>query len=160
MTIPFILDAWASPNTEFAIKILVGGARQRTCTSILNELQLGMSRGETVLEMANRVEPLLGADREQAVRVARNVVGAVLSESHYLATLNTGMTHKIWICSRNPGQQLPGHLEVEARYRDDPCPIGEAFVVNGFRLRFPRDYLSGSPDDCIDCQCAAIAKRL
>ena len=157
---PFFLDAWASPNTELAIKILVGGGRKQTCIRVHNELQDAMSQGDTILEMASRVQRLLGDDRKYALRIARNVVGAVLSESRFLQHLSTGATHKIWLCSRNPGQQLPGHAEVEARYRDNPCPIDEGFVVNGFRLRFPRDYLSGRPDDCIDCECLAIAKRL
>ena len=68
-------------------------------------------------------------------------------------------THEIWIHSRGPGKRREGHVAAEAHYRKNPKPIGQAFLVNGVPLRYPRDP-GGPPAEIVNCQCLALGKRL
>jgi len=160
MTVTFMLEAWASRNTELAIRFLMPQESDRTRTAILNCLQEGCENGEDFRRLASRVQAITPVNRKQAVDVAHNVVGAVLSERHYLSVLSAGLTHKKWVCPARPTRELGGHRQAEQRYSRCPCPVEDLFVVNGASLRFPRDYTSGHPEECLGCQCLAIASRL
>ena len=158
MSDPHIWQAWASQNTEVAIKVLVGAVNRKQCIQIHNQLQQGMASGETIRQSTSRTQDILHCDRETAERVTTKVVGAVMSESRFMGAQEAGLTHKSWVCARSPVPVLPGHMDAEERYRDDPIPIEEPLIVNGLGLRFPREFLCGKPEECIDCQCLAVAK--
>jgi len=160
MTGPFMLQAWASKNTELAIGFLIPEESDGTRIAILNSLQEGCENGEEFRRLAGRVQEITPTDRKQAIEVARNVVGAVMSESHFLSVLSAGLTHKKWVCPARPARELGGHRQAEQRYSRHPCRIEASFVINGVSLRFPRDYTSGHPEECIRCQCLAIASYL
>jgi hypothetical protein len=155
-----MIEAWASKNTQMAIECLLPEDTERIRTAVLNSLEEGCSQGEGRLILADRVQKILQSSRDVAIRVADNVVGAVLSESRYTGALSAGMTHKIWICPHGPFREIGGHRDAEKKYSRHPCPIEEPFVVTGVALRFPRDYTTGHPEQCIGCQCLAIAKRV
>lgn len=46
------------------------------------------------------------------------------------------------------------HVAADARYRFNPIPVDQRFVVGGELLRFPRDP-SGSPGNIINCRCVS-----
>ncbi len=151
--------AWEAENTFLATKILVNADAQ-TCDAVRNALREVVERQGEGRKQADCVQRILGVGRDQAIRIAGNIVGAVLAEAGYRRAIEAGMTHKLWLRSPSPGKTKPGHQEAEARYRPEPCPIKRPFLVNGAALRFPRDFLSGNWDECIDCNCIMIAKRL
>jgi hypothetical protein len=157
---PLMLEAWASDNAEMAVKFLLKDGAQQTCVRLLNSLEEGSDQGEDVRRLADRVQAILQGDREQAFSIAQNVLGAVLAERQYTSALSAGMKNKIWCCPPSPARELGGHRDAERRYRKHPCPIDEPFTVNGARLRFPRDYTTGHPEECVGCNCLAIAKRV
>ena len=159
MSIQFMLEAWAGKNTEVAMSFLLTGQSERTRTAILNCLQEGCESGEDYRKLASRIEAIVICDREKALGIARNVVGAVLSESRFLSHLASGVTHKEWVCPARPIREIAGHRQAERKYAKRPCPISEPFLVNGVRLRFPGDYMAGHPEECIGCLCMALGVR-
>jgi hypothetical protein len=148
-------ETWCSLNTELAI-LFWAKEDERMYALVNNTLQEGLAQGEDLRRLAGRLCSALGTAHEEAYRIAENVIGAVMSESRYESCRRAGMTHKKWICPRAPMRELGGHRDAERRYSRDPCPLNEPFLVNGVPLRFPRDYTSGHPEECIGCQCLAI----
>jgi len=155
---PLMIQAWASNNAEMAVKFLLNEGAQQTCVRLLNSLEEGTDQGEDIRRLADRVQAILRGNRQQAFSVAQNVLGAVLAERRYISALSVGMKNKIWCCPVSPMRELGGHRDAERRYRRHPCPIDEPFIVNGAKLRFPRDYTTGHPEECVGCGCLAIAK--
>jgi hypothetical protein len=117
----------------------------------------GSSAGETIPKLADRVQAITKVDRGQAVRVARNVIGFVLSKVRWEQAVSVGMTHKTWICPSNC--PIFGHAQASERY-SDPIPLSEPFIVNNVPLMYPRDFLSGHIDECVDCQCMMFTRIL
>jgi len=157
---PLMIEAWASSNAEMAVKFLLNEGSQQTCVRLLNSLEEGTDQGEDIRRLAGRVQAILQVNRHQAFSIAQNVLGAVLAERHYISAQSAGMKNKIWSCPVSPVRELGGHRDVERRYRRHPCPIHEPFIVNGAKLRFPRDYTTGHPEECVGCCCLAIAERV
>jgi uncharacterized protein with gpF-like domain len=119
----------------------------------------GLQEGETIRELATRVQTFMGNRRASAVVIARNAIGQTLSRARHEGHKATGMTHRIWIHSRGPGERRPAHVAAEGYYTEHPVGMDEPFVINGVRLLYPRDFSSGHPEETVNCQCAAIAKR-
>jgi len=132
----------------------------RTRRLLKTSLQEGLDAGEDVRRLASRVRAVMGGERAQALQIARNTVGQVLSAARQDGAVDAGMTHKVWIHSRGPGVRRPLHVEAEGRYRLSPCPIHAPFEVGGAELMYPRDFSAGRPDQTVNCQCLAIMKRM
>jgi len=124
-----------------------------------NSLLQGLQNGETIRDLATRVEGYMQGSRAQAVVIARNAVGQTLSRARHEGQRATGMTHRIWVHSRGPGERRPAHVAAEGYYTEHPVGMDEPFVINNVRLMFPRDHSAGHPEETVNCQCAAIAKR-
>jgi len=122
-------------------------------------LAQGLQEGETIRELATRVQAFMGNRRASAVVIARNAIGQTLSRARHEGHKATGMTHRIWIHSRGPGERRPAHVAAEAYYTAHPVGMDEPFVINGVSLRYPRDHASGHPEETMNCQCSEIAKR-
>ncbi len=131
----------------------------RTRAILRKNLTDGAAAGETPLQLADRVQEIMGNRRTDAVRIARNSVGQALSGARHRAIGRTRMTHEIWVHSRGPGERRESHIAAEQQYAAHPKHIGEPFVIGGAFLRYPRDP-SGPPGEIVNCQCLAIAKRL
>lgn len=122
------------------------------------QLAEGMDGGETVRQLADRVQRVMGNRRTDALRQARNAVSQTLSRARAQGRRAAGVTHEIWIHSRGPGERRESHVAAESYYRQHPKPAGEPFIVNGVPLRYPRDP-AGPAGEVINCQCLAIGKR-
>lgn len=120
----------------------------------------GLNAGETALQLADRVQDVMGNRRKAALTVARNSIGQTLSMARHEGHKAAGMTHKIWVFSRGPGERREAHVLAESTYRRSPIPLAEPFVINGVPLMFPRDFSSGHPEETVNCQCLQIAKRM
>lgn len=127
---------------------------------VRDHLAEGLSAGEDVRKLADRVQAVMGNRRAAAMSVARNSVGQALSSSRHAGHLAAGMTHKGWIHSRGPGDRRPGHIEAEHRYMPEPIPLTQPFIINGVPLMYPRDFSAGRPAETVNCQCLQIAKRI
>ncbi|HUU90945.1 MAG TPA: phage portal protein [Phycisphaerae bacterium] len=130
----------------------------RTRAVLRAELTEGLQAGESINALADRVQGVAQLRRRQAVSIARNSVGQANSGAQSLARQRWA-THEIWIHSRGPGERRPGHVAAEHRYRAEPKPVGQPFIVNGQPLRYPRDP-AGPPGEIINCQCIVAGKRL
>ena len=119
----------------------------------------GLDGGESVKQLADRVQGFMANRRKSALTIARNAVGQSLSQARHEGRRTTGITHEIWIHSRGPGDRREEHVAAEAVYRKDPKPIAGLFNIGGAFLRYPRDP-NGPPGEVVNCQCIAIGKRL
>lgn len=155
----YISEAWAGRNVEMAVQYLLPQQTDRVRNMLFNTMQEGSESGEDYRRLATRIQIVLQVDREKAINIAYNVVGAVLSEARFVGHLRTGATHKNWICPAKPIRELGGHRAAQRKYTRTPCPIEAPFLVNGVPLRFPRDYTTGHPEECVGCQCLCVGLR-
>jgi len=137
------------------LRLLTGRADEILFT-LQASLVSGMAKGERALDLASRVETNITVDRSEAVSIARNYVGFAVVRVRWEESLQIGFTHKTWLC----GKTCPilGHGVAAERYRT-PIPIMDPFIVNGIPLMYALDFLSGHPDQCIDCQCMTSFSR-
>lgn len=137
---------------------IVGRTNAFTRKHLRESLVNGLGEGESVNQLADRVQAFMGNRRGSALVQARNAVGQSLSKARHTGHVAAGMTHKTWIYSRGPGDRREAHIAAEAAYAK-PIPLAQPFVINGERLMYPRD-TSGSPAEIINCACLKIAKRI
>ena len=130
----------------------------RTRNLVKNQLAQGLDAGEDIRKLADRVQSVMGNRRTAAMTIARNSVGSALSESRQAGQQRAGMTHKIWMHSRGPGERRDEHISAEKDYASSPIKMSEPFFVGGEWLKYPRDP-QGSPKNVINCQCVTIATR-
>jgi len=159
MSLPSAIgEAWEGQNVLQAA-LLLASSDHGSAMRVIEALAAGTSYGEDVRQLAGRVQSVLNCEHSVAYHVTRNIVGAALSEAHFRDARATGLTHKIWLCPRGHDPLPCGHASVEQRYAETPCPIDKPFLVNEKELMFPRDYRSGHWEECVNCECAMIAKR-
>lgn len=152
---PSITQAMSSETVRISTLI-----DDRSRTVLRRSLIEGLGEGEDARHLADRVQHVMGVRRRQSMTVARNSVGQSLSRSRYDGRCGAGMTHEVWIHSRGPGERRDTHIAAERTYARNPKPIGQPFVVGGVRLRYPRDFASGSMEETVNCQCLALGKRI
>lgn len=138
----------------------------KTRTLLKANLEEGLNAGESYKQLGSRIEAYFGHRRGQAILVARNTVGQVLSASRHEGYVSCGMTHKLWLHSRAPmSAPRENHVEAEERYASEPCPIDQPFVIHGEKgdveLMFPRDAAGGRghPEEIVNCQCLQLGRR-
>ncbi len=132
----------------------------RTRRVLKRTLSEGISAGEDIRRLTDRVQGVMQNSRQAATATARNAVGQTLSRSRYRGQVAAGMTHKVWLHSRGPGERRPGHVAAEGRYAREPAIIDQPFVINGAALMYPRDHSAGRPGETVNCQCLHLARRL
>jgi len=132
-------------------------ANARTRYFLRNQLVEGAQGGESINQLADRVQGVLQNSRNDALRQARNYVGQSLSTARRAGANAAGMTHKRWLYSRGPGERRPAHVAAEAKYKSGIL-IDQPFVINADRLDRPRDP-NGSPGEIVNCQCLARYSR-
>lgn len=124
------------------------------------QLTAGLEAGETMSALAERVREVMGNRRRAALLVARNAVGQTLSRARHHGHRAAGLTHKWWMHSRGPGERRPAHVAAESRYpKQDPIEMDAFFEVGEARLLYPRDFVHGTPGECVNCQCVKLAVR-
>ncbi|MFB3893231.1 MAG: phage portal protein [Phycisphaerae bacterium] len=158
---PRIVEALRHEST--VISTLIDDDTRRALKASLEE---GMRAGESINQLADRIqEQAFAPSRKKALNVARNTVGGALSRARHEGAVDAGMTHKIWVHSRGVAAPREGHIEAEARYRAEPCPINQPFIIHSedggdVELMYPRDFAAGEPGETINCHCLSIAIRI
>jgi hypothetical protein len=119
-------------------------------------LLAGMRKVESAIDLTDRIQASISIDRMQAHSIAENFMAFIFSRNSWERLHGIGLG-KTWLCG--PQCKIPGHPAACKKYRD-PIPLDEPFIVNGVPLMYPRDFLSGHIDQCRDCQCLLIGKRM
>lgn len=143
-----------SEETGKVLRIL--GVDPTLVSRVQGSLLEGSTGGETVRQGADRVQNITVSNREKAYRVARNVILFALTRARWARSITVGMRQKTWVSGSNC--PILGHVEAGLRY-STPIPTTDSFVVNGVNLMHPLDFMSGHPEECVDCQCTFICRR-
>lgn len=151
---PRLVAAIASDTVRITTRV-----NAQTRHILRHNLIAGLEAGESVNELADRVESVMGGRRRAALATARNSVGQALSAARAEGRAHSGVTHEVWIHSRGPGTRRPAHVAAERTYAAAPKPMGEPFIINGVALRYPRDP-QGPAAEIVNCQCLALGKRI
>jgi HK97 family phage portal protein len=151
---PAITAAIRTEALKWAVRL-----DDQTRKLLQRNLQQGIDGGESINQLADRVQSVMGNRRAAAVGVARNAVGESLSSARHSGARSAGQTHKRWLFSRGDGQRRPEHVAAERVYASDPMPIDEPFIINGSELMYPRDP-SGPAAEVINCQCVQVYLRV
>lgn len=149
---PAISDQIANATTVRVLSVLTNKPDE-TLTNLQAAFLAGSENGETILKLASRVQHIITVSRDEALSIARNTMGFILSKVRFDGAISSGLTHKKWLCTNCP---IFGHGLAGVEYKK-PIPISEPFIVNGMQLMYPRDFMSEHIDECIDCECMCIA---
>jgi len=146
----------ALKSNAVRVSTLVDGKTRGRLKAALTE---GFAGGEDIRQLTTRVQEIMGNSRKAAMVTARNAVGQTLSHSRHVGHKKAGMTHKVWVHSRGPGERRESHVAAEARYATNPIPLDQPFEIGGAKLMYPRDFSAGEPGETVNCQCLQLAKR-
>lgn len=119
-------------------------------------LQEGMTEGDTLGELANRIEREMGADwaGQRALKIARTESGAALNAGHYAAQLELeadGIAFGQEWCSIIDDVTRPDHVDMDGVQ----VKAGEEFDVAGTMAPYPGWY--GLPaEQRVHCRCFSV----
>lgn len=127
---------------------------------VASEMAVGVNLGEGVDKLAARVDSVLsttGSERwpNRAVVVARTEAIGAMNAGRFeafrvFASEEDGELEQMWLAT-DDSRTRHTHRDAEGQR----VPIGEAFTVGGFSLRFPGDP-SGPPQEIIQCRCTSL----
>lgn len=133
---------------------IAGQVTQQTYDEIVDELNQGVTLGENVTELSNRVRDVFDqADHVRAERIARTEVhGAVQGAQLAYAGGLTDMpgVRKEWLATPDARTR-----EAHRHANGQTQPLAEPFLVGGEPLMFPGDP-TGTPDEVINCRCSML----
>lgn len=88
---------------------------------------------------------------DRAVIITLNEANTIMNNVDFVSAKKSGKTHKQWITEKDE-RVRPWHEEVD----DKKIPIDEMFHVGNDEMRFPHDYINGSPENLINCRCSCL----
>lgn len=105
------------------------------------------ARPDPVQGVAARGETILRTEMQRAFNLA--------THSQQLASAQQipGLT-KSWMATAD-GRTRPTHLRAHMRYKNNPIPVDEPFIVGTARLMYPCDP-NGPPGETINCRCRSV----
>lgn len=87
----------------------------------------------------------------RAVLIAQNEANTVMNGVDFFNAKESGKTHKQWIAELDD-KTREWHIQADGTF----IPIDEMFKVGTDEMRFPHDYLNGSPENLVNCRCTCI----
>jgi len=116
---------------------------------IVDALHEGMSKAESISELADRIKGKLKGNVSRAKTIARTETISAANHGRNLTIKRSGFTRKLWITSgdelvRDTHRAMEAHPSVE---------MDEPWIVGGCSLRYPCDYEAGCPSETINCRC-------
>lgn len=143
---------------------MAGTKVREICTKTLAKIRLeltdGVAQGESIPELAKRIDSLY---LEQIIPNRSTVIARteVVSSSNYASVTSAKQTaqengltlQKTWL-STEDDRTRPAHAEADGQTVD----MDDSFDVGGEKLAYPGDP-SGSPENVIQCRCTVIYKR-
>ncbi len=135
----------------------LSGATETIHGRIKQELEEGITNGDTTEELAKRIRDAFnGISKERSRTIALTETSAAYGEGRDEAMREAGVPKKAWLTSGNDNVR-PTHLEAGREYSEENAiPIDEPFIVGGEALMYPGDD-SGSPEEVINCHCISLA---
>lgn len=89
--------------------------------------------------------------QERALIAAQNEANTVINNQDFTIAKSEGKKYKQWI-TEDDLRVRQWHEEVDGIR----VPIDEYFHVGNDDMRFPHDYMNGSPENLVNCRCACI----
>lgn len=88
---------------------------------------------------------------DRALIITLNEANTIMNNVDFVSAKKQGKTYKRWITEKDE-RVRPWHEEVD----ETKIPIDEMFKVGNDELRFPHDYINGSPENLINCRCSCL----
>jgi len=88
---------------------------------------------------------------DRTILISQNEANTVMNSIDYVSAKRSGKTRKTWITEKD-NRVRPWHEEVD----ELTIPIDEMFQVGNDQMRFPHDYINGSPENLINCRCTCL----
>ena len=89
--------------------------------------------------------------KERALIVAQNESNTVYNNIDYQSAKNQGKKYKTWIAIEDEKTREAHTIVDKTR-----IPIDEMFKVGNDEMRFPHDYINGSPENLINFRCSCL----
>lgn len=89
--------------------------------------------------------------KDRALLVAQNEANTVMNSVDFANAKSSGKKYKRWITEKDSRVRL-SHEEVD----ETKIPIDDYFHVGNDNLKFPHDYMNGSPENLINCRCTCL----
>ena len=86
--------------------------------------------------------------KDRAVLIAQNEANTVYNHVDYVTAKESGKKYKTWV-TEGDERVRQAHVEVDMK----TIPIDDYFLVGTDTMRYPHDYLNGSPGNLINCRC-------
>jgi HK97 family phage portal protein len=124
---------------------------------LAEEFTEGINAGETIPELAARVELVFDERASSAETIARTETVGASNFGNQEAALQAGIQTKTWISSRDE-RVREEHVEIDDRTTDEPIPVTAPFrLADGSELMFPGDSsLGADPGQVINCRCTTL----
>lgn len=110
-------------------------------------LQEALSKGETIQQVADRVEEVFKVQRARAERIARTEVAESFNAGRFETMKEAGVQKIEWLTARD-SRVRDSHVELDG----DVVVVGDRFK-NG--LLYPLDP-GGPPEEIVNCRCVAL----
>lgn len=112
--------------------------------------------GLTTVQMADKIAEYYAANGvgEESIRsqtAAMTQTTGLVNDGKMIAANDVGGLLKGWLHGGSKDAR-PAHLAAQAQYLDNPIPLDEPFVVNGFECNAPGDE-SLPPEEVCNCSC-------
>ena len=88
---------------------------------------------------------------DRTILISQNEANTVMNSIDYVSAKRSGKTRKTWVTEKD-NRVRPWHEEVD----ELTIPIDEMFQVGNDQMRFPHDYINGSPENLINCRCTCF----
>ena len=88
---------------------------------------------------------------DRALIITLNEANTIMNNVDFVSAKKQGKTYKRWVTEKDE-RVRPWHEEVD----ETKIPIDEMFKVGNDELRFPHDYINGSPENLINCRCSCL----
>jgi len=105
------------------------------------------ARPDPVKGVAARGETILRTEMQRAFNLATH--SQQIASAQQIPDLT-----KSWVATAD-GRTRPTHLRAHMRYKSNPIPVDEPFVVGTARLMYPCDP-NGPPGETINCRCRSV----
>lgn len=89
--------------------------------------------------------------KDRALLVAQNEANTVMNSVDFTNAKSSGKKYKRWVTEKDSRVRL-SHEEVD----ETKIPIDDYFHVGNDNLKFPHDYMNGSPENLINCRCTCL----
>lgn len=143
-------------DANMALEVYVENARNRL-VGIGDELWFnaraaiseGVAEGESIQDIASRIEESVGVTSPRAERIARTEVIGARNAASYSTALRAGVgMDKEWLSTPDERTRVTHQLA-----GGQVAPMEAKFTVGNAQLKFPGDP-DGPPEEIINCRCA------